>query len=78
MPGLQRHEAAPTRDIRIDQNGTRRYIHSPVGNYLGEAGYAPFHDQESNVPAEVKTKMEEIDKMLKDGSLKTNVAPAKP
>lgn len=50
----------------------------PSGNYTGEAGYAPFHDMASKVPAEVKTKMEEIDKMLKDGSLKTNVAPAKP
>jgi basic membrane protein A len=50
----------------------------PSGNVLGEAGYAPYHDQESNVPAEVQTKMEEIDAALKDGSLKTNVAPVKP
>jgi len=59
--------------IKMAKEGT-----FPSGNYLGEAGYAPFHDQEANVPAEVKAKMEEIDKMLKDGSLKTNVAPAKP
>jgi basic membrane protein A len=50
----------------------------PTGNYLGQAGYAPFHDLDSKVPAEVKTKMQEIDKMLKDGTLKTNVAPTKP
>lgn len=50
----------------------------PSGNYLGLAGYAPYHDVESQVPAEVKAKMEEIDKALKDGSLKTNVAPVKP
>jgi basic membrane protein A len=50
----------------------------PSGNYLGAATYAPYHDVESQVPAEVKTKMQEIDKMLRDGTLKTNVAPAKP
>ncbi|MEW5869041.1 MAG: BMP family ABC transporter substrate-binding protein [Chloroflexota bacterium] len=50
----------------------------PSGNYNGQAGYAPFHDLDSQVPADVKAKMEEIDKALKDGSLQTNVAPAKP
>jgi basic membrane protein A len=50
----------------------------PSGNFFGPAGYAPYHDLESQVPAEVKTKMEEIDKGLKDGSIKTNVPPAKP
>ncbi len=50
----------------------------PSGNYMGEAGYAPFHDLDSQVPADVKAKMEEIDKALKDGSLQTNVPPAKP
>jgi basic membrane protein A len=50
----------------------------PSGNYLGQAGYAPYHDQDSKVPADVKAKMEEIDKMLKDGSLTTGVPPAKP
>ncbi|OGO28382.1 MAG: BMP family ABC transporter substrate-binding protein, partial [Chloroflexi bacterium RBG_16_54_18] len=59
--------------IQLAKEGT-----FPPGNFTGEAGYAPFHDQESKVPAEVKTKMEEINKMLKDGSLKTNVAPVKP
>ena len=32
----------------------------PGGNYVGQAGYAPFHDLDSKVPAEVKTKMEEL------------------
>jgi basic membrane protein A and related proteins len=50
----------------------------PGGNYFGDAGYAPFHDLESAVPAEVKAKLDEIAKGLKDGSIKTNVAPAKP
>lgn len=50
----------------------------PSGNYNGKAGYAPFHDLDSKVPAEVKTKMEEIAKGLIDGTIKTNVTPTKP
>ncbi|MBN1537075.1 MAG: BMP family ABC transporter substrate-binding protein [Anaerolineales bacterium] len=50
----------------------------PGGDYLGLAGYAPYHDVESQVPADVKAKMEEIDKALADGSLETGVAPVKP
>jgi basic membrane protein A len=49
-----------------------------AGNVLGDAGYAPYHDLESEVPAEVKAKMEEINKGLLDGSIKTNVPPVKP
>jgi basic membrane protein A len=50
----------------------------PSGNYFGKAGYAPFHDLDSEVPAEVKTKMEEINAALVDGSLQTGVPPVKP
>jgi basic membrane protein A and related proteins len=50
----------------------------PTGNYLGKAGYAPFHDLDSEVPADVKSAMEAINKGLQDGSIKTNVAPVKP
>jgi basic membrane protein A len=50
----------------------------PAGNFVGEAGYAPYHDLDSKVPADVKTKMEAIAKGLKDGSIVTNVAAAKP
>ncbi len=50
----------------------------PKGNFTGEAGYAPFHDLDGKVPANVKAKMEEIAKALTAGTLKTNVAPAKP
>ncbi len=50
----------------------------PKGNFYGPAGYAPYHDLESAVPQEVKDKMTTIDAALKDGSLKTNVAPVKP
>ncbi|GAB4541367.1 MAG: hypothetical protein Fur002_09630 [Anaerolineales bacterium] len=48
------------------------------GNFMGDAGYAPFHDLDGEVPAEVKAKMEEIAAGLLDGSIKTNVAPVKP
>ncbi len=50
----------------------------PDGNYMGDAAFAPYHDLESQVPAEVKAKMEEINKALLDGTLQTNVTPAKP
>lgn len=50
----------------------------PSGNYLGKAGYAPFHDVESKVPADVKTRMQELEKSLREGTLKTGVAPTKP
>lgn len=50
----------------------------PSGNYLGAAGYAPYHDLENEVPADVKAKMEEINAALLSGALKTNVPPVKP
>ena len=50
----------------------------PSGNYLGTAGYAPYHDLDSQVPAAVKAKMEQIAKDITSGALKTGVAPAKP
>jgi basic membrane protein A len=43
------------------------------GNVVGEVGLAPYHDQEKNIPQAVKDKMVQIDKGLKDGSIKTNV-----
>ena len=50
----------------------------PSGNYFGTAGYAPYHDLDAEVPAEVKAKMEEINAALLDGSLQTGVPPVKP
>jgi basic membrane protein A len=43
------------------------------GNVVGEVGLAPFHDLESQVPQSVKDSLKQIDKGLKDGSIKTNV-----
>jgi basic membrane protein A len=58
--------------IKAAQDGTFK-----GGNNTGEVGLAPFHDWESKVPADAKAKLEELDKGLKDGSVKTCVSPAK-
>jgi basic membrane protein A len=50
----------------------------PQGNFFGAAGYAPFHDLDSEVPADVKAEMEKINTGLLDGSIKTNVPPLNP
>ena len=59
--------------VKLSQDGQ-----FPSGNYFGDAGYAPLHDLKSEVPAEVKTMMEEINAGLLDGSITTNVPPVKP
>ncbi len=48
------------------------------GNVVGDAGYAPYHDLDGEVPADVKQVMEQINAGLLDGSIKTNVPPVKP
>src|SRR5262249_38335988 len=48
------------------------------GNNVGQTGLAPYHDLDSQVSADVKAKIQELDKGLQDGSIKTNVPPAKP
>ena len=48
------------------------------GNFTGQGGYAPYHDLESEVPDDVKAAMEELNAALLDGSVKTDVPPAKP
>lgn len=58
--------------IKTVQDGTFK-----GGNNVGEVGLAPFHDMDSQIPAEAKTKLQEIDKGLKDGTIKTCVSPAK-
>ena len=47
------------------------------GDFIGRVGYAPFHEVAAEVPAAVKTTMEEIRTALLDGSLATGVPPAK-
>jgi basic membrane protein A len=43
------------------------------GNVVGQVGLAPYHDLDSQVPKAVKDKMTEIDKGLKEGTIKTGV-----
>jgi hypothetical protein len=50
----------------------------PSGNYFGDVTYAPYHDLENEVPAEVQAAMEQIKAGLQDGSIDTNVPPEKP
>jgi basic membrane protein A len=59
--------------VKLSQEGN-----FPSGNYFGQAGYAPYHDLESEVPADVKATMEQINAGLLDGSISTNVPPVKP
>jgi basic membrane protein A len=40
---------------------------------MGTAGLAPFHDFDSKIPADIKTKVGDITKQMKDGTLKTGV-----
>jgi basic membrane protein A and related proteins len=47
------------------------------GNNTGTVGLAPYHDWESKVPDDAKKKVQDVDKGLKDGSVKTCVSPAK-
>ncbi len=48
------------------------------GNFVGEVGLAPFHDLEDQVSDETKTLIEDLTEQLEDGTLQTNVPPAKP
>jgi basic membrane protein A len=47
----------------------------PVGNHFGDTGLAPFHDFDSQVPADVKSTLEDLDGQLRDGSLATGYNP---
>jgi basic membrane protein A len=40
---------------------------------MGSAGLAPFHDFDSKIPADVKTKVEKVVSDLKSGALTTGV-----
>jgi basic membrane protein A len=43
------------------------------GNQTGQVGLAPFHDNDSKVPADVKERLQQIDTGLKNGTIRTNV-----
>jgi len=48
------------------------------GNVTGDAGYAPYHDLDAKVPAEVKAAMDKLNADLLSGAVTTNVSPVKP
>ena len=43
------------------------------GNQTGQVGLAPFHDNDSKVPAEAKARLQEIDAGLNNGTIQTGV-----
>lgn len=43
------------------------------GNVVGAVGLAPYHDTENQVSGAVKEKMQQIDRGLRDGTIKTGV-----
>jgi basic membrane protein A and related proteins len=50
----------------------------PPGTFTGDVALAPFHDLDAQVPADVKTRLAEIQRGLTDGSIKTAVPAVKP
>jgi len=59
--------------IRLSKEGE-----FPRGNFYGNAGIAPFHDLENEVPANVRLQIEDIRIRLTNGLLTTDVPPVKP
>jgi basic membrane protein A and related proteins len=47
----------------------------PGGNFVGEVGLAPFHDFDSQIAQEIKSRLAEIDTGLRDGSISTGYNP---
>jgi basic membrane protein A len=50
----------------------------PGGSFMGQVGYAPFHDLDSKVPNKVKASMKEIQIGLIDGSISVDVLQPTP
>jgi basic membrane protein A len=48
------------------------------GDYMGAAGYAPFHDLNDQVPDEVRAEMDQIYNGLLTGSITTGVPSQMP
>ncbi len=47
----------------------------PGGNYVGEAGLAPFHDFEDDISDEIKNQLDEIRQGLDSGEIETGYVP---
>ncbi len=59
--------------IRAAKEGTFR-----PGLFTGEVALAPFHDLDAQVPAQVRSRLAEINRGLADGSIRTGVPAVKP
>ncbi len=80
-------EAAPrmlTSAMKLETAGVAELVAAAAdgsivaGNFIGDTSYAPFHDLDGEVPAEVKAAMEKLNAGLMDGSITTGVPVAKP
>ncbi len=47
-----------------------------IGNFIGQVGYASFHDLDGNVPKEIKSKIEEIYAKLLGGEIEISLPPS--
>ncbi len=47
----------------------------PSGNFLGDVGLAPFHDFDAQIADEIKSRLDEINAGLLDGSIETGYNP---
>ena len=59
----------------FDLVGMAKDGNAPAGVYMGETGLAPFHDFDSQIPQDVKDKLDELDAGLRDGSISTGYTP---
>ena len=50
----------------------------PSGNFLGQVGYAPFHELDTEIPPDVREQLETLRIGLVDGSIETKVPSTKP
>jgi basic membrane protein A len=62
-------------NARVAQNGKLAF---PTGNYLGPVGFAPYHDMDGKISANVKNLMHALTTGLLDGTIKTSIPLTKP
>ncbi len=57
----------------IDLLRLARQGHFPDGDFFGDSGLSPFHDQAQAVPDAVRQRLQQVDGALKDGSLQLDI-----
>jgi len=63
------------KEAKDAQNGSGVF---PSGNYMGQVGLSPYHDQGTSIPDEVKAHMTELNQALVAGTLQTGVSLTSP